>query len=354
MYPLLTADCAKLKHNIDRLVSACHGAGVAAAIVTKALLAHPAFAALIEESDADMIADSRVQNLEKLAGKKPRLLLRPVQKSEIDRAVACADYSLESELSSIALLEDAAARMGKRHGVCLMIDLGDLREGIWFENRTLIMDTARAAASAKHLFLAGIGTNLTCFGGVLPDEKNLGTLCEIASELETALGRKLPIVSGGNSSSVGLLLSGALPKGITHLRLGESVLLGNDTAALCTLPGLYADAFTLTAELIEVQDKQSVPFGTAGVNAFGEAVAFSGSPVPMRRGILALGRQDVDEKGLVPRDPRVKVLGASSDHLIVDLSEAEEYAVGDTLSFTPAYGALLRAATSPYVEKRFE
>ena len=71
----------------------------------------------------------------------------------------------------------------------------------------------------------------------------------------------------------------------------------------------------------------------------------------MRRGILAVGRQDTDEARLTPLDPGVRVLGASSDHLLVDLTRAGQYTVGDTLGFTPGYGALLRAYTSPYVRR---
>lgn len=350
-YPLLAADLNKLRHNLDALVSACHARGVSVAAVTKVVCAHEAFVRLVEESGADLFADSRLENLARIQTEKQRMLLRVAAACEADAVVRTADISLQSEITTIRLLDAAAGRAGKTHQVVLMIDLGDLREGLYVADYDAIERTAREAAGLKSIELIGVGANLTCFGAILPDEQNLGALVDVARRLRSALGLELPIVSGGNSSTVGLLLAGGVPDGITNLRLGESILLGNDTAALTVLPGLYGDAFTLRAQLVEVQEKPAAPVGTSGANAFGERVTFPKTGGTMLRGILAIGRQDVDETGLFPRDLRVRVIGASSDHLLVDLSHVPHYRVGDVLEFSVSYGALLRLSTSPYVEK---
>lgn len=350
-YPVLAADLIKLRHNLGALVSACHARGVSVAAVTKVVCAHESFVRLVEESGADLFADSRLENLSRIRTEKPRMLLRVAAACEVDAVVRVADISLQSEVETIRLLDAAAARAEKTHRVVLMIDLGDLREGLYFSDYDAIERSAREAAELRSIELVGVGTNLTCFGAILPDEQNLGALVDIARRLRNALGLELPIVSGGNSSTVGLLLAGGVPKGVTNLRLGESILLGNDTAALTVLPGLYGDAFTLRAQLVEVQQKPAAPVGTSGANAFGERVTFPKTLGTMLRGILAIGRQDVDEAGLVPRDACVRILGASSDHLLVDLSDATRYRVGDVLEFSVSYGALLRLSTSPYVAK---
>ena len=197
-----------------------------------------------------------------------------------------------------------------------------------------------------------MGTNLTCFGGILPDAQNLGVLLEIAADLRRQLGIPLPLVSGGNSSSLHLLLAGKLPSGINHLRLGEGLMLGMDTSDGTPIQQLSQQVFTQFARLVEVYDKPSKPIGKAGPNAFGEEVFFEDLG-PMRRGILAIGRQDTDAEGLTPLDARIKVLGASSDHLIVDLNKAPDLKVGDVLGFTPGYGALLKAYTSTYIHKEY-
>ena len=351
-YPRITADLSKIKHNIDALCALCEENGVSIAAVTKVVCADERIVRVLEESGAVMLADARTENLARLNTRKPKLLLRAPAPEEAEEAVALADISLVSEIETIQALGKAARAAGKEHQMILMIDLGDLREGLLFLEREAIYRAADAAKAEEGIALVGVGTNLTCYGAIIPDETNLGELCQIADELRARTGLPLPIVSGGNSSTLGLLRRGLVPEGVNHLRLGESILLGNDTAACHVMNGLYGDAFTLATRLIEVQRKPSVPIGESGANAFGEHPTFE-SLGDQIRGICKIGRQDTVADGLCPRDVDIKIIGASSDHLIVDLTHAREYRVGDVLEFTPDYGALLRAYTSPYVSRAY-
>ncbi len=349
-YPRVTANLGKIRHNIDVLTALCGAHGVSIAAVTKVVCAHAPIVRALEQSGAAMLADARLENLARIETSKPKLLLRPCAPCEADDAVRIADAMLVSEIDTIRALGAAAKRAGRRHAIILMIDLGDLREGLFYHSREAILRAAKAAANEPALELSGVGTNLTCYGAILPNEENLGLLCRIAEEVRAHTGLPAPLVSGGNSSSLGLLRAGRVPRGVNHLRLGESVLLGNDTAALNVFSGLHGDAFTVSARLVEVQNKPSYPIGTRGANAFGERPTYRDEGEQVR-GILAIGRQDTVAEGLTPRDADVRILGASSDHLIVDLSCARPYRVGDALDFTPDYGALLRAYTSAYVHK---
>ncbi|HWQ57862.1 MAG TPA: alanine/ornithine racemase family PLP-dependent enzyme [Clostridia bacterium] len=353
MYPRIVTDLQKLKHNIDRTVALCHGAGCAAALVTKCVCADARVAAVLEKSGADYIADSRVQNLASLKTEKPRYLLRAAQPCETRDVIAHSEVSQESEISTVRLLGAEAKRQMRRHRIVVMIDMGDLREGVFYKNREELLALAKAVADEDMLELYGVGVNLTCFGGILPDEMNLGGLAQIAAWLRAETGLPIPLVSGGNSSTLPMLLSGTPPAGINHLRIGEGYLLGNETASGTLMPGFYPDCFTLEAQLIEVKRKPSKPIGTSGPNAFGEYVSFEDKG-EMLRGICAVGRQDVAPDGLAPLDPNVAILGASSDHLLLDLTGAGgRYMAGDILGFTPDYGALLRAFTGAYVEKTY-
>ena len=351
-YPRITADLTKIKHNIDALAALCGENGVSIAAVSKVVCADERIVRVLEESGATMLADARTENLVQLDTRKPKLLLRAPAPEEAEEAVTLADISLVSEIATIQALGTAARAAGKVHQIILMIDLGDLREGLLFLDREAIYRAADAAKAAEGIALVGVGTNLTCYGAIIPDETNLGELCQIADELRARTGLPIPIVSGGNSSTLGLLKRGLVPEGVNHLRLGESILLGNDTAACRVMNGLYGDAFTLATRLIEVQRKPSVPIGESGANAFGEHPTFE-SLGDQIRGICKIGRQDTVADGLTPRDGDIKIIGASSDHLIVDLTNAREYHVGDVLEFTPDYGALLRAYTSPYVARGY-
>lgn len=351
MYPQIACDLNKLRHNAAWLAGACRKAGIQIYAVTKALCGDPDIAAALYDA-VDGFADSRVPNLQRLPAGKPKMLLRIGDPEEARDIVAHADLSLQSEQVTILALGRAAQALQRAHKVVLMVDLGDLREGLLYTDRDAILRTARAVKDAPGLTLEGIGVNLTCLGGILPDQENLGRLCEIAAWLRQELDVPLPLVSGGNSSSVGMLLRGQMPSGITHLRIGETMLLDSDTATGQPFGLLNPDAFTLTARLGEVQCKPSRPIGSTGPNAFGERVTFEDRGL-MRRGIALIGRQDTDAEGITPRDPCIRVLGASSDHLALDLSGAPEYQVGDLVHFGVGYGALLKAYTSAYVAKAY-
>lgn len=341
----------KLRHNAQTLAKACHARGIRLSAVTKAFCAEPQVVELLSQCGVDGFADSRLKNLQKIDGGPEKMLLRIGDPDEAEDIVRLADISLQSEQTTIDALAKAAERLQKKHRVVLMVDLGDLREGCFFRDREGIYALARRACKAPWLELYGVGTNLTCFGGILPDENNLAVLVYTAQWLRDALSIPLPLVSGGNSSSLGLMLRGGIPKGINHLRIGEGLLLGRDTALGTPLPGLYQDAFTLSVPVGEVKTKPSKPIGTSGLNAFGEPVAFADKG-DMVRAIGLIGRQDINPEGLTPVEEGIRVLGASSDHLLMDVTARPDIKVGSAVTFTLDYGALLKAFTSPYIEKQ--
>ncbi len=103
--------------------------------------------------------------------------------------------------------------------------------------------------------------------------------------------------------------------------------------------------------MVECRVKPTLPRGLIAQDAFGRVPAFVDRG-PRLRAICALGRQDCVPEGLTPLAPGVEVLGASSDHLLLDVEDMPcPLRVGDTLSFLPGYGALRAASTSPYVAK---
>ncbi len=260
-----------------------------------------------------------------------------------------ADVSLVSEIETVEALDAAAERAGRAHAIVAMVDLGDLREGMMPAELPAFL--TRAGASA-HVILLGIGTSLTCYGAIVPTEKNLGVLAALAEAAEAQLGKRLT-VSGGMSSSIELAVVGGMPSAVNNLRIGESILLGVSTVTRERILGLHTDAITVAAPVIECKLKPSMPFGEFAEDAFGGHPSFVDRG-ERRRAICALGRQDAPPEGLRPVDSRVHVLGASSDHLIVDVHDLPEPPVlGEAVRFVPTYAATLALFTSPYVTKEF-
>jgi predicted amino acid racemase len=230
-----------------------------------------------------------------------------------------------------------------------MIDLGDLREGLYFTEEEKILKTAEALMGMPNLILYGVGVNLTCYGAVIPKKDSLSLLAAWAERIREHCGVELPMVSGGNSSSFYLAEKGELPAGINNLRLGEAFIVGREAAYKTRIKDTFDDAVILEAQIIEVQTKPSLPLGERGIDAFGERPVFRDQGL-IRRAICAVGRQDLDLRGIIPLDREVEILGASSDHLILNVDSSERnYRAGDTVSFIPNYIALLRLFTSPYI-----
>ncbi len=348
-YPALIISKDKLYHNANSIISKCHQNNIKVAAVTKVFCAESSITEIILDAKPDFLADSRVENLKKLEKYDiPKMLLRIPMISQVDEVVKYADISLNSEIETIFKLNDAALEQYKIHNILLMIDLGDLREGIWYKN---FIEYIEPIFKLKNINIIGIGINLTCYGGVIPKPENLSQLLDFANDIEKKYGKKIEIISGGNSSSLYLVYENKFPAGINQLRLGESIVLGRETAFGNPVPDTYDDAFKLVAEIVELKEKPSVPIGEIGMDAFGNKPTFVDKGI-IKRAICGIGKQDITLDGIIPYDNKIEILGGSSDHLILNVSNSQlNYKVGDKIEFKLTYGGLLAASTSNYVNK---
>jgi predicted amino acid racemase len=355
--PRLEVDLGAVGHNARHLVTALGARGIRVVGITKSVLAWANVARALLDAGVVGLGDSRVENLAALRHRgfdAPLTLVRSPMPSQVDGVVRNADVSLNTEDTVLRALAAAATRQATTHGVVVMVELGDLREGVAMVD---VVAMARSIGQLPGLVLTGIGTNLACQSGVVPDQRKMDELSGLADEVEVACHVELAVVSGGNSASLAWALSTPDVGRIDELRLGESVLLGVDPLDRRPIEGLRQDGFRLVAEVIEVKTKPAAPWGAVGQTAFGavpvpgaaEGASGGGRAGMQRRAILALGRQDVDPDGLVP-PAGLAVLGASSDHLVIDVGD-HDLAVGDEVGFGVGYAALLRAATSPFVAK---
>ena len=350
-YPKVVVDLEKIEENTRLLVEKCKKSDMDVMGVTKVFCAFPEIAGAMVKGGISYIADSRITNLKKLKDYNvPKVLLRLPMQSEAEELVDLVDISLNSEIETIRIINESALKAGKVHKIILMMELGDLREGILPEDIKIVLDEV---VKLENIKVTGLGVNLTCYGGVIPSENNLGELVELSKMIERDYGIKLEIISGGNSSSLYLIDEGKVPTGVNNLRLGEAIALGRETAYGERVAGANTDSYILQAEIIELKSKPSIPRGVIGMDAFGNKPQFEDRGI-RKRAILAVGRQDIDPDGLIPKDPNIVVIGASSDHLIIDVQEStNDYKVGDILSFELEYGALLKIMTSEYISKDF-
>jgi predicted amino acid racemase len=346
--PRLEIHLDRIHHNAQVLVRRLGGRGISVTGITKATLGSPEVARELLRAGVSAIGESRIENIESMrrAGlSAPMVLIRSPMPSQADRVVANAEVSLNTELDVIDRLSVAAAVQHRVHGIVLMVELGDLREGILPGDVEAVV---RRTLRLPHIALLGLGTNLACQSGAAPDQRNMDELSSLVASLEATFGLTIGTVSGGNSANLDWVEATDDIGRVNNLRLGESILLGREPLARRPIDGLRTDTVTLVGEVIESAVKPTRPWGELHQNAFGQrpAVLDRGD---RSRAIVALGHQDVDPSGITP-PPGMTVLGASSDHLLVDTGSARP-AVGAEIRFDLDYRALVRAMTSPFVTR---
>lgn len=358
MYPRVEIDLKKLRSNIDQMVSRCNSQGIDVAGVIKGCTGIPECAKQFEEGGCKFIASSRLEQLQDAKDfgiKLPLMLIRVPMLSEVADVIQLTDISLNSEEVVLKALNDEAIIRGKVHQVILMADLGDLREGFW--NKEELLNVAiKVETQMKGLELAGIGTNLGCYGSINATPEKLQELVDLAELIEKRIGRTLKYISGGATTSLPRVLEGNMPKRVNLLRVGEGILLAKDLKDLWGLDMsfMYQDVFVLKAEVIEVKDKPSHPVGEIMFDAFGFKQEYTDRGI-RRRALLALGKVDYAFPDMIyPRDKGIEILGASSDHTIVDVQDAErDFKVGDILAFDLCYATIVYVTNCRNVKKVF-
>lgn len=358
-YPLLEIDLKKLAHNAREVLGRCGRAGIGVAAVVKGFAAQPAMARVLQESGAAQLATSRlrhIRNMRQAGLEGPFMLLRVPMQSELGELAELADYSLHSDWDTLKALQEVCRRRKRRHKVVIMVDLGDLREG-FYDGREAVEACLAVEEELDWLELAGLGTNLGCYGAIRPTVEKMEDLLRLARQVEEGLGRKLEMISGGATSSYALVHQGIMPAGINHLRIGEGISVAYDLPVdwgMRDMDYLFRDVYTLKAQLVEVRRKPSLPQGETCIDAFGNVPVFRDRGWRLRA-LAAIGRADLgDVSKLLPRMKGVEVLGGSSDHAILDIEEAEEpLAVGDVLSFDMNYTTQVFLMASEDVTKRW-
>ncbi|MEM7744818.1 MAG: alanine/ornithine racemase family PLP-dependent enzyme [Pseudomonadota bacterium] len=345
--PRIDVDLRKIRHNTRTVVERFKVGGIRVTAVTKAVCGHPAIAQAMLDGGAAGLAEARLSNVRRLrqVGMTcPVTLIRTPMLSQVDDVVQVCEASYNTEIAVISALAAAALRQGTVHGIILMVEMGDLREGIMPQD---VVGMGRLVVDMPGLALKGIGANFACLNGVAPTSSKMRALSDLANDVEAQCGPVLQTVSGGNSANLPWAL-GRHPTGRTNdLRLGEALLLGVDPITGDQIGGMFRDAFTLVAEVIEKDAKSVRPFVSyadptlAGVRLVPDTSETT-------RIVLAIGSQDTDAAGL-SMPAGTALVGATSDHLVVGTKDAT-LCVGSEMRFQMNYGALMRAMAAPDVQ----
>lgn len=328
--PFVTVDLDAIRQNTLVAAGWCRQVGITLVGITKAAPL-PSVATAMQLGGAAALGDSRLDNLHTIASVArgaPLHLIRSPGPSQAEQTIRVAQVSLNADLAALQALNRAAAAAGTQHDAILMIEVGDRREGVPPEAAAEI---ARAIEAMPGLHLAGLGASIGCRYTIYAQRSQLDLFAATVQHVSQNLGRPLDVCSLGGTVTLPNLLRGEFPPEITHLRIGEALLLGEDGAGEQPLPGMRQDAFCLHAEVIEVRRRQGEP----------------------THALLALGYQDVEPTTMRATKPGIVAVDATSDHTVLTVDETlTPIQTGDILRFIPDYRGLVRLMSATDVAKR--
>ncbi|SHE75949.1 Predicted amino acid racemase [Marinitoga hydrogenitolerans DSM 16785] len=325
----------KIRENTIRVIEKCKEKNIKVAAVTKVFAGDFKIIENIINCGIDILADSRLLNLKKFnTFSVEKMLIRIPMKSEIENVVKYTNISLVSELETIKEINEYANNYNKVYDIILMIDIGDLREGVYFENYDELYFYVKEILKMKNINLRGLGTNFSCFGGVIPTEDKFNTLINIKYKLEKDFNIEIKEISGGSSGTLSLFEKINIPKEINQLRCGASIALG---IGLNDMPFdyLHQDTCEFVTEFVEIKNK-----------------TFKG--VTKKIGICVINIPELKKEYLVPLDKKVKIIDINDDYIVLDITNSENRLnLNDPVKFNLSYGGLLFMMNSPYIKKHY-
>lgn len=351
----VTIDIQKLKSNFNYLNTLFKKNNIEWSIVTKLLSGNKLFLSELLKFDIKQVCDSRVSNLKEIKSINPEIetiYIKPPAKRSIPSIVKYADISMNTESETIKLLSKEAKKQNKVHKIIIMIELGELREGVLGEDFIAFYESI---FKLENIQVVGIGTNLSCLYGVLPNHDKLIQLSLYEQLIEAKFDKLIPYVSGGSSVTIPLIFQNLLPKGINHFRVGETLFLGTDVYNNSNFKKMHSDVFSLHTEIIELIEKPTVPMGEMGTNVEGESFEFDEENIgeTSYRALIDIGLLDVETEHLELIDKEIQIAGASSDMIVIDLGKnLNNYKIGDLIEFKLDYMGILRIMNSKYIEKK--
>jgi len=344
----------KLKHNYEYLDKKFLDNNVEWGVVTKLLCGNKLYIKELLRLGVKEMHDTRISNLRTIKSLNPEVqtvYIKPPAKRSIANVVKFADVSFNTDYSTIKLLSHEAGIQQKVHKIIIMIEMGDLREGVMGDQ---LMDFYAQVFELPNIEIIGIGTNLNCLNGIMPNQDKLIQLSLYKQLIEIKFNRKIPWISGGTSVTLSMMINNQIPSGINHFRIGEALFFGNDLFNDRPFAGMKTDVLKLYTEIIELYEKPIVPSGEQKENVAGHIPTFNPDDIGKStfRAIIDIGLLDINPDYIIPEDESVRVIEASSDMLVIDLGDnLKKYKTGDLISFNLKYMGALGLLNSNYVEK---
>lgn len=347
----------ELQHNFEFLDKLFKEKDIKWGITTKLVCGNRSYLKEVIDLGIGEVHDSRISNLrviKEMAPETVTVYIKPPPLNILPDIVKYADISLNTELSTMNALSEEAQKQDKLHKVIIMIEMGDLREGVMRDDLIHFYEKVFRLPGIR---VVGLGTNLNCLHGVMPDEDKLIQLVLYKQIIELRFKRDIPLVSGGTTVTIPLLLRNLLPHGVNHFRVGEALFFGKNLFTDGVIEGMSDRVLEFYTQIIELSEKPMAPMGELGTNPQGKKSVIPDEDYGKTsyRAIVDIGVLDIQPNYLIPVDDHINITDASSDMLILDVgSNPDALKVGDMIRFKLKYMGALGLMSSHYIEKKVE
>ncbi|CAG5081549.1 alanine racemase [Parvicella tangerina] len=362
----LVIQTEKIKNNIKFLSEYFAKRNIKWSLITKVFSGDKEFLKNVLTDDViakiNSVGDSRLTSIKNLKEVNPdmrTIYIKPPAEVYAEDVVEYADISLNSSLGTIKALNKAAKAADKIHQIIIMIELGELREGV---NRSDIVNFYEQVFELSNIEVIGIGSNLGCMYGIEPNYDKLLQLSLYKELISAKFNKDLPLISGGTSITLPLVERENIPKDINHFRVGEAAFFGVSPLDNEPFLELSSDTFEFRANIIELEEKKIVPEGTISDANIGLTATFDvdAANETSFKAILDVGLLDVDKSDIDAYDKDIQFVGITSDMLVVDIGNNKakngkpKYKIGDQIIFKPNYMAVARLLNSKFIDKKFK
>jgi predicted amino acid racemase len=356
----------KIQNNIKYLSDYFQSNNIHWSLVTKVFSGDKEFLKHVLTDDIinkiDSVGDSRLTSLKNLKEVNPdmrTIYIKPPAKMYADDIIKYADISLNSSFTTIIALNNSAKKLNKIHEIIIMVELGELREGI---KQTELISFYEKVFKLSNIDIIGIGSNLGCMYGVEPSYDKLLQLSLYKELISAKFNKNLKYVSGGTSITLPLIENNSVPKDINHFRIGEAIFFGVSPLDNKQFKELSIDAFEFTANIIELEEKKIIPDGIISDGNIGHSADFDMQDITVTttKAILDFGLLDVDQKDIEFIDESLQYVGITSDMLVIDIGKnktkdgSQKYKIGDKIRFKPNYMAVARLLNSKFIDKKYD
>lgn len=287
-------------------------------------------AKLFEKIGFYLVAESRLNLIEANTTDLDYMMIKGSTPIEVPKLVQNTTLSIQTDLNVIRAINEEAKKRHKPHSILLMVDWKDGREGILTYET---IDYLKEIMKLDHIYLKGLSFNFMCYRPLPPTEEDISYIEHFIHNIHKETGLSFPIISGGNSSMLTLAMYYDLGC-INELRIGEALFRGYETAQQQRLPFLYTDTIEIVGQIAEIKPRLNLSTHHAYMQA-----------------LVDIGNLDTEISDLTPRDEKLKIVGSTSDLLLLDLGDTYSYQVGDTVTFNMGYGAIAQSMHSKQLNK---